>query len=257
MYLKRFSTLKKSWRLLVSVIFWRTNWPRGERQIQKFRPLTRQGRPATGTWHTAERGRTEGSGSSALFAWKPSRLQWTCIICLCLHTHAHAHCKHPQITTINQAERPVASIGFLISLYHIEVKHYSPYLVTHGYLISTRNKGQASLISIHNHQPASYQLQHPWAASAGGKASKQAKNDDDGPGADEDVWGVGRIICYQRDVRAQHQLPPYSYCQQDGSCYLVGREGVGGREGCNTKTRIKAGEQPLSIHFCNITMAVF
>lgn len=77
---------------------------------------------------------------------------------------------------------------------------------------------------------ASHQLQHPWASSAGGKASKQAKNDDDGPGSDEDVRRVGGVVGYQRDVRAQHHLPPYSHCQQDGSCYL---EGGSWRDGCN------------------------
>lgn len=72
---------------------------------------------------------------------------------------------------------------------------------------------------------ASHQFQHPWASSAGGEASKQAKNDDDSPGADEDVRGVGGVVSDQRDVRPEHQLPPYSYCQQDGSCYLKGGGG--------------------------------
>lgn len=48
------------------------------------------------------------------------------------------------------------------------------------------------------------QLQHPWASSAGGEASKQAKDDDDSPGANEDVRGVGGVISDQGDVRAQH-----------------------------------------------------
>ena len=96
----------------------------------------------------------------------------------------------------------------------------------------------------------SHQLQHPWASSAGGEASEQAKNDDDGPGANEDVRGVGGVVGYQRDVRAQHQLPPYSHRQQDGSCYLEG--GGGWRDGCNresTGNRMKAGNRPLSLHF--------
>lgn len=50
----------------------------------------------------------------------------------------------------------------------------------------------------------SHQLQHPWASSAGGEASKQAKDDDDSPGANEDVRGVGGVISDQGDVRAQH-----------------------------------------------------
>lgn len=99
---------------------------------------------------------------------------------------------------------------------------------------------------------ASHQLQHPWASSAGGKASKQAKNNDDGPGANENVRGVSGVVSYQRDVRAQHQLPPYSNCQKDGSCYL---EGGDWRDGCNREkagNRMKAGNRPLSLHFCDI-----
>lgn len=72
---------------------------------------------------------------------------------------------------------------------------------------------------------ASHQLQHPRASSAGGKAPKQAKNNDDGSCANEDIRGVGGVVRYQGDVWAQHQLPPYSHCKQDGSCYLSMRGG--------------------------------
>lgn len=72
---------------------------------------------------------------------------------------------------------------------------------------------------------ASHQLQHPWASSAGGETSEQAKNDDDGSCANEDIRGVGGVVRYQGDVRAQHQLPPYSHRKQDGSCYLSVRGG--------------------------------
>lgn len=72
---------------------------------------------------------------------------------------------------------------------------------------------------------ASHQLQHPRASSAGGEASKQAKNNDDGSCANEDIRGVGGVVRDQGDVRAQHQLPPYSHRKQDGSCYLCVRGG--------------------------------
>lgn len=72
---------------------------------------------------------------------------------------------------------------------------------------------------------ASHQLQHPWASSAGGEASKQAKNNDDGSRANEHIRGVGGVVGYQGDVGAQHQLPPYSHRKQDGSCYLGVRGG--------------------------------
>lgn len=72
---------------------------------------------------------------------------------------------------------------------------------------------------------ASHQLQHPWASSAGGEASKQAKNDDDGSCANEHIRGVGGVVGYQGDVGAQHQLAPYSHRKQDGSRYLSVRGG--------------------------------
>lgn len=105
---------------------------------------------------------------------------------------------------------------------------------------------------------ASHQLQHPWASSAGGEASEQAEYDDDGPGADEDIGGIGGVVGYQGDVWAQHQLPPYSHCQQDGSCYLEGGGGL--RDACNRESagnRMKAGNRLLSLHFCDITIAVY
>lgn len=85
------------------------------------------------------------------------------------------------------------------------------------------------------------QLEHPWAPSAGGKASEQAEDDDDGPGADEHVRGVGGVIGDQGDVGAQHQLPPYSNCQQDGSCYPK-------HEGIYDEKGFEAGDHWFGLH---------
>lgn len=70
----------------------RAFWPRGETQIRRFRPLTRRGRRARGTWHTAGR----------------------------QHSKTWTHIKHPEITW-SQVPRGVfpslspasASMGFL------------------------------------------------------------------------------------------------------------------------------------------------
>lgn len=121
-----------------------------------------------------------------------------------MHIHTHTH-----LTAINWTKCPPACIGFLIP--HYRSQPLFP-LSFDSWLINQHPPTHPST--------ASHQLQHPRASSAGGKASKQAKNDDDGPGANEDIRGVGGVIGYQRDVRTQHQLPPYSHCQQDGSCYL-------------------------------------
>lgn len=102
---------------------------------------------------------------------------------------------------------------------------------------------------LHPHPPpplvfppaASHQLQHPRASSAGGEASKQAKNNDDGSRANEDIRGVGGVVRDQGDVRAQHQLPPYSHRKQDGSCYLCVR---GGETGANRGKVVSRRKRP-------------
>lgn len=105
---------------------------------------------------------------------------------------------------------------------------------TSGFGVEHTSKPPNHMITAPPARPsaASHQLQHPRASSAGGKASKQAKHNDDGAGANEDIGGIGGVVRYQGDVGAQHQLPPYSHREQDGSCYLSERQ-RGGRDRCS------------------------
>lgn len=64
------------------------------------------------------------------------------------------------------------------------------------------------------------QFQHPWATTACGEATKQAKNNNDGSGSDEDIWCVSALFRSQGEIGLQAHLPPHSNGQEDHPCEL-------------------------------------
>lgn len=64
------------------------------------------------------------------------------------------------------------------------------------------------------------QFEHPRAAAARGEAAEQAKDDDGGPGPDENIWRVGAFLRHQREIGLQADLPPHADGQQDHACEL-------------------------------------
>lgn len=64
------------------------------------------------------------------------------------------------------------------------------------------------------------QFQHPWTSTAGGEATKQAKDDDDGSCANKNIWRIGARVWGQGEIGFQTNFPPYTHRQQDHSCEL-------------------------------------
>ena len=60
-----------------------------------------------------------------------------------------------------------------------------------------------------------HQFQHPWATTACGKASKQAKHDDGGASANEHIGSICGVLGNKGDVGAQSKFAPDSNGQQD------------------------------------------
>lgn len=71
----------------------------------------------------------------------------------------------------------------------------------------------------------SYQFQHPGAGSACGEAAKGSQEDDDGPGADEDVGHVGGILVENGEVDFKADLSPNAHRKQDDAGDLWTQEG--------------------------------
>lgn len=105
-----------------------------------------------------------------------------------------------------------------------------------GYQLSQEHQGQEHGILQETHTHGAFetsaalqdsqlcsstdQFEHPRAAAARGEAAKQAKDDDGGPGPDENIWRIGAILRRQREIGLQTHLPPHADSQQDHACEL-------------------------------------